>query len=55
MNILCSLSTFNGIVPDPSIHINISGEIPMWSGKDIAYPILFQKILILIWKIVPMK
>jgi DNA-directed RNA polymerase II subunit RPB1 len=35
MNLLCTLSTFNGIIPEPSITIKLSGsEIPYWSGKS---------------------
>jgi DNA-directed RNA polymerase II subunit RPB1 len=41
MNIICNLSTFNGILPEPSRKINPSGEdIPLWSGRDILSYIL---------------
>lgn len=41
MNIICNLSTFDGILPDPTKIINIDGEdIPIWSGKDILSYIL---------------
>ena len=36
MNILCSLSTYDGTIPEPSITININGkDVPMWSGKSV--------------------
>jgi len=36
MNIISSLSTFNGIAPEPSMKINLGGkDIPYWSGKSI--------------------
>ena len=36
MNLLCSLSTYDGTIPEPSININLNGkEVPMWSGKTV--------------------
>ena len=36
MNIISTLSTFNGIVPEPSMKINLGDkDIPFWSGKSI--------------------
>jgi len=41
MNIICNLSTFNGILPESSRTLNISGEdIELWSGKAILSYIL---------------
>jgi len=41
MNIICNLSTFNGIPPEPTRTININGEdINLWSGKSIFSYIL---------------
>jgi DNA-directed RNA polymerase II subunit RPB1 len=36
MNLLCTLSTYNGIIPEPSMYIDFNNEkIPMWSGKSV--------------------
>jgi len=41
MNIICNLSTFNGIPPKPSKTITVNGnEIELWSGKTILSYIL---------------
>jgi DNA-directed RNA polymerase II subunit RPB1 len=41
MNIICNLSTFNGILPEPSRILNInSNDIQLWSGKSILSYIL---------------
>ena len=41
MNIICNLSTYNGVLPEPSRTINIKGiDVPLWSGKDILSYIL---------------
>ena len=41
MNIICNLSTFNGIIPEPTIKIDPKGnEIKLWSGRDILSYIL---------------
>jgi len=41
MNIICNLSTFNGIPPEPTRKIDPNGEnIELWSGKDILSYIL---------------
>ena len=45
MNLICNLSTFNGLIPEPSIKINLSNqEIPYWSGKDILSYIIPKNI-----------
>jgi DNA-directed RNA polymerase II subunit RPB1 len=41
MNIICNLSTYNGVLPEPSRTINIKGiDIPLWSGRNILSSIL---------------
>ena len=41
MNIICNLSTFNGILPEPTKKITLNGEdIQLWSGRDILSYIL---------------
>ena len=41
MNIICNLSTFNGIVPDSTKTISVKGiDIKLWSGKSILSYIL---------------
>ena len=36
MNILCTLSTFNGIIPDPEITLDVNNnDVEMWSGKQV--------------------
>jgi DNA-directed RNA polymerase II subunit RPB1 len=36
MNLLCTLSTYDGTIPEPSITINLNNkEVPMWSGKAV--------------------
>ena len=41
MNIICNLSTFNGIPPKPSKTITVNGnDIELWSGKKILSYIL---------------
>ena len=35
MNIICGLSTFNGVLPEPSYKVDYNGEkISMWTGRD---------------------
>ena len=35
MNIVCGLSTFNGVLPEPSYKVDYNGEkISMWTGRD---------------------
>ena len=49
MNIICNLSTYNGILPNPSRTINIKGiDIPLWSGKDILSYILPKNLNVVI-------
>ena len=48
MNIICNLSTFNGIPPDATKTISVNGnDIELWSGKTILFTILpaFENIL----------
>ena len=46
MNIICNLSTFNGILPDPTITISPDGkEIQLWSGRDILSYIFSNRLL----------
>ena len=44
MNIICNLSTYNGVLPEPSRTINIKNikgiDIPLWSGRNILSSIL---------------
>ena len=42
MNIICGLSTYNGILPDATKTINITGkkDIELWSGRDVLSYIL---------------
>ena len=45
MNIISTLSTFNGIVPEPSMKINLGDkDIPYWSGKSILSYIIPKNI-----------
>ena len=41
MNLLCNLSTFEGVIPEPEIVLDRNGsELKMWSGKQILSFIL---------------
>ena len=36
MNILCTLSTFNGIIPIPEITLDVNNnDVEMWTGKQV--------------------
>ena len=45
MNLLCTLSTYDGSIPEPSIYINLGGkDTPLWSGKSIISYIIPKNI-----------
>uniref|UniRef100_A0A6C0L177 DNA-directed RNA polymerase II subunit RPB1 n=1 Tax=viral metagenome TaxID=1070528 RepID=A0A6C0L177_9ZZZZ len=45
MNLLCTLSTFDGTIPDPTIHVQLKdNKVPYWSGKSILSYILPKNI-----------
>ena len=45
MNLLCTLSTYDGTIPEPTITIDLNGkDVPMWSGKTVLSYIIPKNI-----------
>ena len=45
MNLLCTLSTYDGTIPEPTITIDLNGkDVPMWSGKSVLSYIIPKNI-----------